>query len=96
MCPPEPPYRPIDCGFYDRIEQAAVRGTEIPLAYLNPDGAEVGTRARVADVYSRAGAEYLRLDSGAEVRLDRVLALDGIPRPVARTDGTCAPASGEI
>ena len=81
-------YRPIDCGFYDRIEAAAVRGRPCTLVLLGPDGAQT-IQARIADVFSRDQAEFVRLADGTEARLDRVLSLDGVPRPGGGT-GTCA------
>ncbi len=78
------PYLPIDCGFHDQLEALAVRGTVVSVE-IEDGGA---FRARIADVFARGGADYARLapEDGQppqEVRLDRVLAVSGIPRPDA-------------
>ena len=91
---PDPPYQPIACSVYDRIEQAAVRGTHHVVRYTAPDGSEVDARGRVADVFSRGGAEYLQVDGGPTIRLDRVRALDDAPRPDPGSD--TPDAGGEI
>lgn len=82
------PYRPIDCSFYDRIEAAAVRRTPVALRYRGADGSEVETRGRVADVFSREGAEFLQVAGGPEIRLDRLLALDGVAVPGGEGDAS--------
>ncbi|MEO1513580.1 MAG: hypothetical protein AAFV95_01165 [Bacteroidota bacterium] len=66
-------YRPIACGFYDELLLLAQRQTACLLQYTDADGQKQEHRSHIADVYSREGAEYLRLDSGEEIRLDRVL-----------------------
>ena len=83
------PYQPINCGFYDQIEVAAMHGTASLLVYLARDGQTVEAQTRIADVFSRDQAEYLRLPDGAEIRLDRVLALGGTVRP--GLPDTCRP-----
>ena len=35
--------------------------------------------ASLVDVFARDGAEWLRLDSGREIRLDRLVEVDGHP-----------------
>lgn len=36
-------------------------------------------RGRIVDVYSRGGAEYLRLEDGTVIRLDRIVSVNGKP-----------------
>jgi Rho-binding antiterminator len=86
------PYQPIDCSFYDRIEAAAVRRAPVVLRHHDVEGSEVETKGRVADVFSRGGAEYMRMAEGREIRLDRILALDGVAVPSSDGDAptSCA------
>lgn len=71
------PYRPIDCSLHDELEAAATLRRPSELRYLDADGSAKSARGVIADVFARAGAEYLRLDDGLEIRLDRILSLDG-------------------
>ena len=48
------------------------------LRYDAGDG-QVEESAEIVDVRTRGGAEYLLLSSGTEVRLDRVVSMDGLP-----------------
>jgi transcriptional antiterminator Rof (Rho-off) len=64
----EAPYVPIDCDLHDSFEAAATLKQRVRLALSD------GTHAEgiIVDLFHRDTAEWLRLDGGAEVRLDRV------------------------
>jgi len=47
--------------------------------YRRDDGkGENVARGRIRDIYARAGIEYLLLEGGSEIRLDHIVAVDGI------------------
>ena len=70
-------YRPIDCSLHDEFELRAVRRVRCELVYRNGSGVEQHRSGRIVDLTTRNGEEYLRLDDGTEVRLDRVIRVDG-------------------
>lgn len=70
-------YRPIDCTFHDELELRALRRVRCELVYRNDAGAELSRSGRIVDLVTRDGEEYLRLDDGTEVRLDRLIRVDG-------------------
>lgn len=65
------PYRPVDCGFHDHLLALATLRRVVTLQVTGGDEPEL--KGRLVDVFTRDGAEYLRLDAGAAVRLDRIL-----------------------
>jgi Rho-binding antiterminator len=65
-------YRPVACGFHDELTLWVMRRTPCRVRYRGADGAERVTLQRLADVYTREGAEWLRLADGTELRLDRL------------------------
>lgn len=71
-------YHPINCEFHDLLEAAAVRAQAVALHYRDADATQVRAHARIVDVFARDGAEYLRLESGELIRLDRIESLDGV------------------
>ena len=81
MNAPDPaPYVSVACSFYDTLEAAALHPRPLAIAYLADDGARVDALDAVADVFSKDGAEWLRLASGPVVRLDRLLRVgDAVP-----------------
>lgn len=72
-------YAPIDCGLHDELQLLAMRRREVDLrvrAEAEGDPARE-LRDRIVDVYTRGGAEWIRLGSGEEIRLDRLVEVDG-------------------
>lgn len=83
---PDGTYVPIDCSFYDRLESHATRAQSVAVELQTERGAHT-IHARIADLFSRDGAEFARLipDDGdpVEVRLDQIVSIGGVPRPGA-------------
>jgi Rho-binding antiterminator len=69
-------YEPIDCSIHDRLEAFAVKGVPCRVEYVTPGGEERTSTGRIVDVFARAGAEYLHLEDGTEVRLDRLRSVE--------------------
>ncbi len=76
-------YKPIDCNFYDRLEAAATLKKPVVVRYVSNQGSEE-TTGIILDLRIADGAEYLYMDTGFSLRLDRLIALDGELVP-----GTC-------
>ena len=87
-------YIPISCSFHDRLEAAATMRRPVTLSYAGFDGEIEVTGQIVEDVFTREGAEYLRLNSGLELRLDSLRSLNGqklgIPPAAPNDDVTSA------
>jgi Rho-binding antiterminator len=71
-------YQPIDCSLHDRLEALATLRQECDVVYRDADGERRETRERIVDVFARAGEELVRLESGTEIRLDRLEAVEGV------------------
>jgi transcriptional antiterminator Rof (Rho-off) len=77
-------YRPIACDFHDRLEAFATLRRRVRLTLKDGDAAGEGASVEglIADIYTREDKrEFLRLDSGAEIRLDRILDAAPADRP---------------
>lgn len=81
MRTPADAYRPIDCGVHDELLARATLGRPAELVYVGEDGVRHSVKDRIVDVFARDRAEYLRLASGLEIRLDKLVSLDGTPLP---------------
>jgi transcriptional antiterminator Rof (Rho-off) len=69
-------YRPIACDFHDRLEAFATLRRRVRLTLKDEDavGEEASAEGLIADIYTREDKkEFLRLDTGEEIRLDRIL-----------------------
>jgi Rho-binding antiterminator len=75
------PYQPISCSGHDQLLALATLRQECRLTVNVKDGGTTDIRGIIEDVYTRDGAEYLRLRDGSIFRLDHIQALDGQPLP---------------
>jgi len=76
-------YRPVACGFYDELGLRMMRGR--PCTLVIEDGAQTETLDVVIDdVFTDGNAEYVRLDDGRRVRLDRIQQVDDVEQPQKR------------
>ena len=68
------PYKTIDCNFYDRLEAVAIKREKAVFEYMDDQQGETLTvEGTIVDLFIREKAEYLRLNSGMEIRLDRLI-----------------------
>lgn len=68
-------YQPVSCDLHSEYELLAMHRTPVTVQYLDNEGAEQHFQGQVTDVFTRDGAEYMRLQAGdaeLEVRLDRI------------------------
>ena len=77
MPDPASGYTPIACGVHDRLESWAVRRTTVDVVWRDGD-TEHRAATTLEDVFAHAGADWVRLRTGAEVRADRLVAVGGV------------------
>ncbi len=75
---PRTNYQPIDCNFYDHFEAAIVTRRAVLLSYRRIDGTVTNTETRLSDTKTVRTEEYVQLASGAWLRLDRIVRVDGV------------------
>lgn len=86
-------YIPIDCEFHDVLEAAATLRRIVAIDHLDDEGNRCVVDARIADLFARDGAEYMRLDDGNVIRLDRLIAIDDVSHVRSRLARTESPAT---
>lgn len=69
------PYQPIDCSFYDRLEEASTLRRICRLGVNGLHGEEV-IEDCITDLRIVDQAEYMFLAGGRRIRLDDLLSLD--------------------
>ncbi len=69
-------YQPVSCGLHSEYERLAMRRADVSLVHVDDQGGEQQLRGRIEDVFTRQGAEYLRLRLAdgeiRDLRLDRI------------------------
>ncbi|MEM6629437.1 MAG: hypothetical protein AAF694_07170 [Bacteroidota bacterium] len=73
----ETPYVPIDCNFYDKLEEVATLKKVSSIRYIDSNGKEAQVAGKIVDLYAINSIEYLKLGSGLEIRLDQVMEVNG-------------------
>lgn len=75
---PDEPYVPISCSFYDILEESATKNSPVGIQYFDDTGQPQSKRGIIKDLITRESREYMILDSGDTIRLDRVISVNGI------------------
>lgn len=70
-------YQPINCHFYDELELLAIRQKACLIIYNNQEEKPLERTDIITDFKIKDGAEYMLLKSGAAIRLDRIISVDG-------------------
>lgn len=70
------PYIPIDCSFYDRLEEAATLRRSCDIQFQGPYGPEM-IQDSIVDLRIVEKAEWMFLAGGKQIRLDDLIAVDG-------------------
>ena len=70
-------YRPISCDFHDLLEASATQRRTAQFEVRDADGELHTLSARITDIQTRDDGEYALLDRDEEVRLDRIVSIDG-------------------
>ena len=80
-------YKPIDCNFYDILEALSTRKRYIRIQYFSALHEFQTVDALIKDLYIKDKFEYMLLSNGDEIRLDRLVSVDGKYVPGKGFDG---------
>ncbi|UBF23674.1 hypothetical protein K9N68_18045 [Kovacikia minuta CCNUW1] len=72
-------YTPVSCDFSDVLESLATLRQECQIVYRNEADEKVEAQGLIVDIYAANKADYLKLKDGTEIRLDRIVSVDGKP-----------------
>jgi hypothetical protein len=76
----EDDYIKVSNGFYDALEERLIAQKNCEIVFLN-NGSRAVIRGRIEDLEDRADGQFAILSSGLEIRLDKLMAVDGISSP---------------
>lgn len=74
-------YEPVQASFRAEIEKYIQNQKFTSIQYFSDIREYVSTTAIIKGIYEHDGAEYMQLATGTEIRLDRIIRLDGKPAP---------------
>lgn len=71
------PYQAVSCSFYDELEALATLHQICTIRYRAETGEATSIESKIIDLYTSNKSEFLKLQDGTEVRLDRLISVDG-------------------
>ncbi|MGV8091954.1 MAG: hypothetical protein AB2L24_08830 [Mangrovibacterium sp.] len=75
-------YLPVDPDFFEIIENEKQRKDQTVVHYFGPDKELRDERGNIKDIITvNKREEYLRFENGVQVRLDRIIVINGRPGP---------------
>jgi Rho-binding antiterminator len=80
-------YQPIDCNFYDILESLATRQRYARIQYFTELHEFQTKDAVIKDFFIKEEFEFMSLADGSEIRLDRLVSVDGKFVPGKGFDG---------
>ena len=75
------PYIPINCSFYDYLEEAATLGKWSIIEYIS-QGFVVTIEAKIHTLFVKNKVEFMELENGQSIRLDNLISFDGKTLPM--------------
>ncbi len=73
-------YVPINCDYYDELEALATIGKQVRIVYQE-NGEQSEARGIIKDLFTENSVEYMKLDTGFVIRLDKLVEVDGKVAP---------------
>ncbi len=70
-------YIPISCEFYDELEAISTLRKIVEIEFLTESGVNNNILGKIVNLYNSDKVEYMVLESGLEIRLDRLISVDG-------------------
>lgn len=76
-------YKPINCNFHELLLAKATLQELCEIKYTSKTKASI-VNSIIIDVYTKKSEEFLTLDSGEIIRLDKIISINNEPLPESR------------
>ncbi len=70
-------YKPLSCSLYDRLETLSTLAKKCEISFIGPDGENLTSIGKIVDLRAVKGEEFLFLEDGTKIRLDKIISTDG-------------------
>ncbi|EPR71337.1 hypothetical protein [Cyclobacterium qasimii] len=71
-------YVPINCSFFDRLQDWATRKEIVKIIFLDKDLNSNTINTRILDLFTKNSEEFIVLESGEKFRLDKLISVNGL------------------
>lgn len=72
-------YVPVSCDFHDQLEALATLRQKCQIVYRTETDEIIEAAGWIVDVYAANQADFLKLKDNTEIRLDRIISVNGEP-----------------
>lgn len=72
-------YTPVSCDFHDQLEAIATLRQTCRIVYRSESNVTSEISGRIVDVYAVNHADYVKLQDGTVIRLDRIVSVNDQP-----------------
>lgn len=76
----KPIYVPINCSFYDYLEEAATLRASSIIEHSENDSI-IKVESKINTLFIEDKVEYMKLENGQSIRLDNLISFNGRPLP---------------
>ena len=70
-------YQPINCNFYDELTLLSMRKKSCEIVYRVSEQKITSMTGVIRDIYTKNKEEFIVLESGLTIRLDKLISVDG-------------------
>lgn len=71
-------YSPVACDFTDELEHFCVLKEPVAISYWNARSELEKVIGKISDVYTLKSSEFIKMDSGLEIRLDHIHSMETV------------------
>lgn len=72
-------YSLVNCDFHDRLEALATLRQTCKIIFRNQMNELAEVQDRIVDVYAANKDDFIKLQEGTEIRLDKIVSVDDVP-----------------
>lgn len=76
-------YQPVSCAFFDMIEDFAEKKEEVRIEYYDNQHSIKSTTGHITNIFTEDKQEFLMVDYGDEIRLDKITGINGKRGPAS-------------
>ena len=67
----------VSCDFHDHLEEWSTLRQNCQITYQDVDNNQIEVQGRIVDIYAADKADFLKLDNGTVIRLDKIVSVNG-------------------
>jgi Rho-binding antiterminator len=67
----------VSCDFHDHLEEWSTLRQTCQITYRDANNHLIEVQGRIVDIYAADKADFLKLDDGTVIRLDKIVSVNG-------------------